>query len=224
MSLTTIQIETQNDPDCAVIWLHGLGANGHDFEPIVAELNLPDSIRARFIFPHAPIQAVSLNNGMQMPAWYDIYSLDKDSKEDASGIEESSAEISLLIQQQINAGIAADKIVLAGFSQGGALTLYTGLSHGLDHSQRLGGLLALSCYLPMREQLESFAKDTQRDLPIFMAHGNQDDVVPLTFANIAKELIEAQGFNIDWHEYPCAHTVCAEEIQDIRKFLLQCWQ
>ena len=220
MALSTIQIETQNDPDCAVIWLHGLGANGHDFEPIVAELNLPDSVKARFIFPHAPVQAVSLNNGMQMPAWYDICSLNKDSTEDSVGIKKMSEEIGLLIEQEIGAGIAANKIVLAGFSQGGALTLYTGLSH----SQRLGGLLALSCYLPMREQLESFAKDTQRDLPIFMAHGNYDDVVSIAFANIAKELLEAQGFKIDWHEYPCAHTVCAEEIQDIRKFLLQCWQ
>ena len=160
MPLSTIQIETNNAPDCAVIWLHGLGANGHDFEPIVAELNLPDSVRARFIFPNAPVQAVSLNNGMQMPAWYDIYSLEKDSKEDGLGIKKISEEIGLLIQQEIDDGIVANKIVLAGFSQGGALTLYTGLSH----SQRLAGLLALSCYLPLREQLESFAKDTQRDL------------------------------------------------------------
>ena len=220
MTLTTIQIDTQDNPDCAVIWLHGLGANGHDFEPIVAELNLPDSIKARFIFPHAPVQAVSLNSGMQMPAWYDIYGLDKDSKEDSSGIKKMSVEIGLLIQQEIDHGISANKIVLAGFSQGGALTLYTGLSH----SQKLGGLVALSCYLPLREELKSYSKDTQRDLPIFMAHGNYDDVVPLAFASIAKELITAQGFTIDWHEYACAHTVCAEEIQDIRNFLLQCWQ
>jgi len=220
MPLSTIQIETQNDPDCAVIWLHGLGANGHDFEPIVAELNLPDSVRARFIFPNAPIQAVSLNNGMQMPAWFDIYGLEKDSKEDTAGIKKISEEINLLIQQEIDDGVAANKIVLAGFSQGGALTLYT----GLGHSQRLGGLLALSCYLPMRDRLESYAEDTQRDLPIFMAHGSYDDIVPLAVANLAKELLEAQGFKIDWHDYPCAHTVCAEEIQDIRNFLIQCWQ
>jgi phospholipase/carboxylesterase len=220
MPLSTIQIETHRNPDCAVIWLHGLGANGHDFEPIVAELNLPESVNARFIFPNAPVQAVSLNNGMQMPAWYDIYGLDKDSKEDSIGIKKISKEIRLLIQQEIDAGIDANKIVLAGFSQGGALTLYTGLSY----PQRLGGLLALSCYLPMREQLESFAKDSQRDLPIFMAHGNYDDVVPLAFANIAKELLETQGFKVDWHDYPYAHTVCAEEIQDIRNFLIQCWQ
>lgn len=220
MPLSTIQIDTQNEPDCAVIWLHGLGANGHDFEPIVAELNLPASVKAKFIFPHAPVQPVSLNNGMQMPAWYDIYSLDRDSKEDSAGIKKISEEINLLIQQEIDNGIAANKIVLAGFSQGGALALYTGLSF----KQRLGGLLALSCYLPMREKLESFAKDTHRDLPILIAHGSYDDVVPLAFANIAKELLEAQGFTIDWHDYPCAHTVCAEEIQDIRNFLVKCWE
>lgn len=220
MSLATIQIETQNDPDCAVIWLHGLGANGYDFEPIVAELNLPASVKAKFIFPHAPVQAVSLNNGMQMPAWYDIYGLEKDSKEDTAGIKKISEEINALVQQVIDDGIAANKIVLAGFSQGGALTLYTGLSY----KQRLGGLLALSCYLPMRDQLENFAKYTQRDLPIFMAHGTYDDVVAHAFAKLAQKLLKTQGFKIDWHNYPCAHTVCAEEIQDIRNFLIQCWQ
>lgn len=220
MPLSTIQIETRSNPDCAVIWLHGLGANGHDFEPIVAELNLPSSTRARFIFPNAPIQVVTLNNGMQMPAWYDIFSLDKDSKEDGAGIIKMSEEINLLIQQQIDDGIAADKIVLAGFSQGGALTLYT----GLNTSHRLAGLLALSCYLPLRENLENFAKHTQRDLPIFLAHGTHDEVVPLGFARLAKELLEEQGFKISWHDYACAHTVCAEEIQDIREFLLNCWQ
>ncbi len=220
MPLPTIQIETQNNPDCTVIWLHGLGANGHDFEPVVAELNVPASVKARFIFPHAPIQAVTLNNGMQMPAWYDIYGLEKNSQEDTVGIKKISEEIKLLIQQEIGDGIDANKIILAGFSQGGALTLYTGLTY----QQPLGGLLALSCYLPMREELESFTKDTQRDLPIFMAHGIYDDVVPLAFANLAKDVLEEQGFKIDWHDYPCAHTVCAEEIQDIREFLLNCWQ
>ncbi len=220
MPLSTIQIESQSDPDCAVIWLHGLGANGHDFEPIVAELNLPSSIRARFIFPNAPIQAVTLNNGMPMPAWYDIYSLDKDSQEDSDGIKKMSEEINALIQQQHDEGIALDKIILAGFSQGGALTLYTGLST----PRRLGGLLALSCYLPLRDELKSITKDTSRDLPVFLAHGTHDDVVPLGYAQIAKTLLEEQGFKIDWHEYACTHTVCAEEIQDIREFLLRCWQ
>jgi len=220
MALQTIQIDTQNNPDCCVIWLHGLGANGHDFEPIVGELNLPTSIRARFIFPHAPIQAVSLNNGVQMPAWYDIYGLEMNSQEDNKGIANITEEIHALIQQQIDAGISADNIVLAGFSQGGALTLYAGLSY----PRPLAGLMALSCYLPLREQIESYAKNTTRELPIFMAHGNLDDVVPLAFAQLAKELLQAQGFSITWHDYSCAHTVCAEEIQDIRDYLISCWK
>ena len=220
MSLSTIQIETQNNPDCAVIWLHGLGANGHDFEPIVAELNLPDSIRAKFIFPHAPIQAVSLNNGIEMPAWFDIHGLDMNSQEDSVGIDTITTEIRTLIQQQIDAGIAANKIVLAGFSQGGALTLHVGLSY----TPPLAGLLALSCYLPLREQIERFKKNAALDLPIFMAHGTYDDVVPLAFAQLAKKLLTEQGYEVDWHDYPCAHTVCAEEIQDIRDYLIRCWQ
>ncbi len=167
MSLERIQIDTQNDPDCAVIWLHGLGANGHDFEPIVPELNLPDSIRARFIFPHAPVQAVSLNNGMQMPAWYDIYSLEMNSKEDEAGIKKMTTEIHALIDQQIKAGIAADKIVLAGFSQGGALSLRTVFTY----SQNLAGLMALSCYLPLKEQIDDDAKHASRELPIFSRMG-----------------------------------------------------
>jgi len=178
MALKTIQIDTQKNPDCVVIWLHGLGATGHDFEPIVNELKLPESIRARFIFPHAPVQAVTLNNGMQMPAWYDIYGLEMNSREDAMGIENITIEIHALIQQLLDEGIAANKIVLAGFSQGGALTLYTGLSH----PQPLAGLLALSCYLPLREQIENYANSAPREMPIFMAHGTHDDVVPLAFA------------------------------------------
>ncbi len=220
MPLSTIEIETQKDPECAVIWLHGLGANGHDFKPIVAELDLPSTVRAKFIFPNAPIQAVSLNNGMQMPAWYDLYGLEKDSKEDHAGIEKMSDEIHLLIQQEIAGGIDANKIVLAGFSQGGALTLHSGLSH----TPPLAGLLALSCYLPMRENLDRFANNENRGLPIFMAHGTYDDVVPISFATLAKELLENKGFEVSWHDYPCAHTVCTEEIQDIRTFLLRCWQ
>ena len=220
MSLSTIQIDTQENPDCAVIWLHGLGANGHDFEPIVSELNLPSSVRVRFIFPHAPVQAVSLNNGMQMPAWYDIYALEMNTKEDEAGIVKITAEINALIQQQVDYGIAANKIILAGFSQGGALTLHA----GLRYSKQLAGLLALSCYLPLRQQIEADAKNASRDLSIFLAHGTFDEVVPLAFAKLAQELLEGQGFTVNWRDYPSAHTVCAEEIQDIREFLLKCWQ
>lgn len=220
MTLSIIQLDTQTEPDCAVIWLHGLGANGHDFEPIVEQLNLPKSVRARFIFPHAPIQAVSLNNGMRTPAWYDVYGLNLDSQEDATGIRAINVEIAALIDQQVAAGIAVNRIVLAGFSQGGALTLYAGLSY----PHRLAGLLAMSCYLPLRQQLQQYAAHTDLLLPIFLAHGCHDDVVPLNFAQCARELLDAFGFDIYWREYPCAHTVCAEEIVDIHTWLLRCWQ
>ncbi len=220
MTLSIIQLDTQTEPDCAIIWLHGLGANGHDFEPIIEQLNLPKSVRTRFIFPHAPIQAVSLNNGMHMPAWYNIYGLNLDSQEDVTGVEAINVKIVALIDQQVAAGIAANRIVLAGFSQGGALTLYAGLSY----PRRLAGLLAMSCYLPLRQQLQHYAAHADPSLPIFLAHGTQDEVVSLNFAQRARELLEAFGFAIDWREYPCAHTVCAEEIADIRTWLLQCWQ
>ncbi|MEM7401120.1 MAG: carboxylesterase [Pseudomonadota bacterium] len=219
MSLKTIQIDTQEKPDCAVIWLHGLGASGHDFEPIVPELNLPNTLRARFIFPHAPIQAVSLNNGMQMPAWYDIYSLDMDSQEDETGIDKITVEIHQLLQQQIDLGIEAKKIILAGFSQGGALTLHAGLS--FPHT--LAGLMGLSCYLPLREQIEGNIKIASRDIPIFLAHGSFDDVLPIAYAQLAKQILEKHNFKIDWHDYPCAHSLCAEEVRDIRNYLLSCW-
>lgn len=220
MPLELIQIDTQDKPDCAVIWLHGLGANGHDFEPIVPELNLPDSLRARFIFPHAPVQTVSLNDGVEMPSWYDIYGLDMNSQEDSAGIEKITAEIHALIQQQIDNGIAAEKIVLAGFSQGGALTLHAGFTF----PQTLAGLMCLSCYLPLREQIATTLKNTPRDLPIFMAHGSFDDVLPIAYAQLAMQIIQEQGLKVQWHEYTCAHTVCAEEIQDIRDYLLACWK
>jgi len=220
MALELIQIDTQKDPNCAVIWLHGLGASGHDFEPIVPELNLPTSIRARFIFPHAPLQTVSLNNGVEMPAWYDIHGLDMNSQEDEAGVDSISSEIHTLVQQQIDLGIRANKIVLAGFSQGGALTLHA----GMRFSPALAGLMCLSCYLPLREKIESTTRNAPRELPIFMAHGSFDDVLPIAYAQLAKQILETQGFTIQWHEYTCAHSLCAEEIQDIRKYLLSCWE
>ena len=220
MTLATIQIDTQANPDCAIIWLHGLGASGHDFVPIVEELKLPDTIQVRFIFPHAPIQAVSLNNGIQMPAWYDVYGLDRNCKEDAGGIQKISKEIDGLINQEINNGIAASRIVLAGFSQGGALALYTGLSS----PHRLAGLLGMSCYLPLRHELSSFAAMADRSLPILLAHGLYDDVVSIEFAQLACELLEQHNFQLHWLEYPCSHTVCTQEIIDIKNWLLERWQ
>lgn len=220
MTLSAIQIDTQANPEYAIIWLHGLGANGHDFEPIVAQLQLPETASIRFIFPHAPIQSVSLNNGMQMPAWFNIFGLEPDSQEDAEGIKRIKTEIDALIEAQVNDGIQANRIVLAGFSQGGALTLFAGLST----KHRLAGLIALSCYLPIRHELLEYAKNLDRSLPIFLAHGSFDEVVPMSFAQIARDMLEQQGFIVDWKEYPCAHTVCTEEIKDIRTWLLKCWK
>ena len=220
MALTAIQIDTQVDPDCAIIWLHGLGANGHDFVPIVEQLDLPKTLHARFIFPHAPIQTVSLNNGIQMPAWFDVYGLDRNSKEDAGGIDKISNEIDELINQQIAYGMSANRIVLAGFSQGGALALYA----GLRFPERLAGLLGISCYLPLRHGLNDYAASADRSLPIFLAHGLYDEVVSIEFAQLARELLEQQKFHIHWLEYPCSHTVCPQEIADIRTWLLECWQ
>ncbi len=220
MTLATVQTDTHTNPDYAIIWLHGLGANGHDFEPIVEQLRLPDELRVRFIFPHAPVQAVSLNNGMEMPAWYDIYGLEIGSKEDVNGLYKIKNDIDALIQQQIDNGIPAHRIVLAGFSQGGALTLFAGLSS----PHRLAGLIALSCYLPIRHELHEYAADSSHSLPLFLAHGSFDDIVSIEFSQIAHQLLEQQGLDIDWKEYPCAHTVCTEEIEDIRAWLLKCWQ
>lgn len=218
MTLECIQIEPRSTADSAVIWLHGLGASGDDFVPIVNQLDIPDSLPIRFIFPYAPMQAVSLNNGIHMPAWYDLYGLDINSEEDNEGLEKIRQEINNLIETQIIQGISADRIVLAGFSQGGALALYA----GLQHASSLAGIMALSCYLPLRQQLDSYTKATDNSLPIFLAHGTMDDVVPLQFAQIAKQLLTGQGFSIDWHEYPCTHTVCADEVADIREWLLGC--
>ncbi len=220
MALSTIQIDTQANPDCAIIWLHGLGANGQDFVPIVEDLSLPKTLSARFIFPHAPIQAVTLNNGVEMPSWYDIFGLDRNSNEDHAGIQAISDEIYVLISQQVDAGILAKRIVLAGFSQGGALALFAGLST----SHQLAGLLGMSCYLPHRNELNSYSALADRSLPIFLAHGLYDEVVSIEFAQHARELLEQQNFKISWNEYPCSHTVCPQEIVDIRDWLLNRWQ
>ncbi len=220
--LEFIQIETHENPDCAVIWLHGLGANGNDFVPIIPELNLPNDFRARFIFPHAPIQPVSLNNGMHMPAWYDLYGLDMDSKEDRVGLEKVTVEIDQLIEHQIESGIESKRIVLAGFSQGGALTLYAGLSYAGRHEKPLAGLLALSCYLPLHHELKSYAAHSEKSLSIHLAHGTFDDVVPIEFSKIAYQCLQQMDFAIEWKEYPCAHTVCAEQLNDIQKWLIAC--
>lgn len=214
-ALETIEIETAASPDAAVIWLHGLGADGHDFEPVVPELRLPAELGVRFVFPHAPVRPVTLNMGMRMRAWYDIYQLGG-GREDADGIRASQALTEGLIAREQSRGIAPGRIVLAGFSQGGAIVLHT----GLRHADRLAGILALSTYLPLSGSLPGEASEANRVVPIFMAHGRFDDVIPIGRAQQSRTLLEQQGYPLAWHEYPMPHSVCGEEIADISGWLL----
>jgi phospholipase/carboxylesterase len=201
--------------NASVIWLHGLGADGHDFVPIVGELPLPQSLAARFIFPHARARPVTINNGYVMRAWYDITGLSRGNPEDAAGIRESENVVRGLIESEIAAGIAANRIVIAGFSQGGAIALQS----ALRYPQRLGGLLALSTYLPLANSLAAEATPANRDLPILMCHGARDPVVPLALGSDARDVLTKVGYHVDWRTYPMEHQVCMEEIADIGAWL-----
>jgi len=207
-----IEIETGPRPEAAVIWLHGLGADGHDFEPIVPELELPKPVR--FIFPHAPVRPVTINNGMRMRAWYDIFQFGGGA-EDEAGLRASEALLNELISKEKKRGIAASKIVLAGFSQGGAIALQT----GLRHAEALAGIMALSTYLPLAGKLEQEKSAGNQKVPIFMAHGSYDDIIPLKRAEQSRDALLSAGYRIDWHTYPMPHSVCPEEIGHISQFL-----
>ena len=217
----TVEIETGvGAPVGSVIWLHGLGADGHDFEPVVAELRLPDELPLRFVFPHAPVRPVTINGGVSMRAWYDIFSLDRDGPVDEAGIRASGEILNALIGREQERRMSADNIVVAGFSQGGAIALHA----ALRFPERLAGLMALSTYLPLRgafqaEVLES-PDAANSDVPIFMAHGSFDPVVPLQMGSNSAELLIRSGFKVEWYDYPMAHAVCAEEIDAIRAWLL----
>jgi phospholipase/carboxylesterase len=215
-ALETIEIETGAKPGAAVIWLHGLGADAHDFEPVVPELGLPASKPVRFIFPNAPQRPVTINMGMRMRAWYDILQLGG-GPEDETGIRESQASLEKLISAQQQKGIPARKIVLAGFSQGGAIVLQT----ALRHAERLGGVMALSTYLPLQGKLEKERKAINNDAPIFMAHGSYDPMIPMVRAQHSRDALLALGYPVEWREYPMPHSVCPEEIADIAKFLVR---
>ena len=216
----TVEIETGTTPVGSVIWLHGLGADGHDFEAIVPELRLPDSLKLRFVFPHAPVRPVTINGGMVMRAWYDILSLDRGGPIDQEGIRESGEILNALIAREQERGIDARNIVVAGFSQGGAIAIHS----ALRYPQRLAGLMALSSYLPLRDCLESEVLDNSdtgnRDLPIFMAHGSFDPVLPMQLGRTSADLLIESEFSVEWHDYPIAHAVCAEEIEHIRAWLV----
>ncbi len=209
-----IEITSSNNISASVIWLHGLGANGHDFEPVVKMLNYP---HIRFILPHAPERPVSLNQGYVMPAWYDLFGLTADAKTDEDGINTSSNYVKKLIQQEVDRGIKTNRIVLAGFSQGGAVVLHT----ATRYPELLGGVMALSTYLPLAPQLQTQASTTNQKIPWFMAHGDYDEVIQPEIAKSSYAQLKQYGFDVIFHTYPMAHQVCEAEIDDIKAYLLQ---
>ena len=209
--LEFIEVETAPNPTIAVIWLHGLGADGNDFVPIVQEVDLSGCPTIRFIFPHAPVMAVTVNNGYRMRAWYDILGADLTRREDEAGLRASQASVAELIAAQNARGIPTERIMLAGFSQGCAMTLQT----GLRHPQKLAGLMCLSGYLPLAAMLDAERSPANQATPIFMAHGRSDPVVPMARAVASRELLEECGYAVEWHDYPMPHSVCPQEIIDI---------
>jgi phospholipase/carboxylesterase len=216
--LDAIQIETGSAPRASVVWMHGLGADGNDFVPIVRELDLEGAPDIRFVFPHAPMRPVSINNGYVMRAWYDVKwgDLEGGSKQpDNAGVRASQELIAQLVEREIARGIAAAHIVLAGFSQGGAMALQT----GLRFPRKLAGIMALSCYLPLAETFAAEAQPENRDTPIFMAHGVQDGVIALEMATTSRDILRQHGYDVEWHDYAMAHSVCLEEIADIAAWL-----
>lgn len=213
--LSAIEIETDPNPIYAIIWLHGLGADGNDFVPIVNELGLSAEKPTRFVFPHAPERPISINNGYIMRAWYDIFSSDFNDHQDESGIRSSQIAITALIEREMQRGISAKNIFLAGFSQGGALALHIGLRHSL----RLGGIVALSCYLPLAKTFAAEINAMNAAIPIFMAHGSFDTVIPISNAVASRGKLLAAEYRVEWHEYPMAHSVCEQEIADISNWL-----
>jgi phospholipase/carboxylesterase len=214
-TLETLEIATSETPTAAVIWMHGLGADGSDFVPIVKELDLSGCPGIRFVFPSAPAIPVTINNGYVMPAWYDILTTDLIRREDEAGLRKSQVEIEALIAQQIALGIAADKIVIAGFSQGCAMALHT----GLRYPQKLAGLMCLSGYLPLSDKIDVERNAANQHTPIFLAHGRADPVVLIDRAEKSRDLLKQLGYQVEWHEYMMPHSVCAEEVADIGNWL-----
>ncbi|HKW36491.1 MAG TPA: alpha/beta hydrolase [Burkholderiales bacterium] len=211
--LDAIEIETAKNPKSSVIWLHGLGADGNDFAPLIPALQLPRA-PIRFVFPHAPVQPVTINGGMRMRAWYDI-SDGAIRREDEGGVRASQKLIEALIAREKERGIAANRVALAGFSQGGAIALHT----GLRHAECIAGIMALSTYLPIADKLPGEASRANRDVPIFMAHGSYDPVIPLARAEQSRETLQSLGYAVEWREYAMPHSVCPEEVTDIGAWL-----
>jgi phospholipase/carboxylesterase len=219
VKLDAVVIETGPQPDHVVIWLHGLGADGHDFEPIVPQLSVAAARAVRFIFPHAPVRPVTINGGMAMRAWYDILGMTIDRDQDQPGIHASLAAVNRLIDQQLSAGIAANRIVLAGFSQGGAIALRCGLAR----STPLAGVLALSCYLLEAADMPSWADPASAKVPVFIGHGSQDPVVPMALGEAAAEQLGSAGYPVRWLTWPMPHSVCLDEVRAIDQWLEEIW-
>lgn len=211
----TITINPAEKADAVVIWLHGLGADGHDFEPIVPELALPKSAKIRFVFPHAPMRPITINGGYVMRGWYDIMQADIGAQQDAEGIRTSQRQLERLIKNEIAAGIPPERIILAGFSQGAAIILQT----GLRYSSRLGGLLVLSGYVPLADTLEAERDVANQQTPVFMAHGRQDEIIPHGLAEQSRDQLIKLGYPVEWHTYSMPHGVLPEEINDIAQWL-----
>lgn len=213
--LPHVEIATGPDPRGTVIWMHGLGADGWDFVPIVRSLDLPQDLPLRFIFPNADERPVTINNGAVMRAWYDIVMMDLGRKADERGIRASHAQVEALIAHEKARGVPSGRIVLAGFSQGGVMALHT----GLRHAEPLAGIMALSTYLALEESLSTEASSANRAIPILMAHGSQDSVIPLAMAEASRKALAARGYRVEWHTYPMPHSVCPEEVEAIARWL-----
>jgi phospholipase/carboxylesterase len=215
--LETIEVETAPQPDAAIIWLHGLGADGHDFEPIVPELVSSGSRAWRFVFPNAPVRPVTWNNGMRMRAWYDIVSIGGGAAEDVTGFRQAESQVRELIAREVSRSIPTTRIVLAGFSQGGAVSLY--VAPRLDY--KLAGVMALSTYLPCESSFLAERAPANDSTPILVVHGQADPVVPMALGIKSRDFLKTHGYPVEWHHYPMPHSVCPAEIADIRRFLLR---
>lgn len=215
--LSAVEVQTADAPDAAVIWLHGLGADGHDFEGVVPMLGLAPEARVRFVFPHAPVRPVTLNGGRAMRAWYDVYGIGPQFRQDEPGIRAARAQVEALIAREHERGVRAERVVLAGFSQGGAVALYT----GLRHPHQLAGLLGLSTWLPVKTALAAEAHPANRATPVLMLHGTEDSVVHLAIAEASCAHMRENGYTVNWRTYPMGHTVCADELADIGAWLCQ---
>jgi phospholipase/carboxylesterase len=212
---SVVTLEPRARADAAVIWLHGLGADGHDFAPIVDELRLPETLAIRFVFPHAPMRPVTINNGFVMRAWYDIKGFEPAAREDADGVRESESTVRDHIAEQNARGIALERIVIAGFSQGGAIALHT----ALRYEAPLAGVIALSTYLPLAAALPHEASAANRTAPILMCHGTQDGIVPVQMGAATRDFLTQLGYRVEWHTYPMQHSVCLDEINEISRWL-----